>query len=151
MRKLVVLLGALAIATPAFAGPLADSSLATLELPSVFYGDFEGGTADNTAGWSGIDDVVTLNHPGGLLVLDLDWDLVPDIDLRLYADDESTVLATSYAVPGPEHIEGDYGAGTYYVLIDIWSGAPAPYELSYTPEPSSLLLIGLAGLFLRRR
>ena len=76
---------------------------------------------------------------------------MPDIDLRLYADDESTVLATSYAVPGPEHIEGDYGAGTYYVLIDIWSGAPAPYELSYTPEPSSLLLIGLAGLFLRRR
>lgn len=152
MKTTICIVTALCLVSTAWAGPIADSSLDILPLGGVFNGDFEGGAADNTTGWSGIDDVITIMHAGGELTLDLTWgnyDLT-DIDLRLYDAGESQV-AYSYNVPGPEQITGDYAPGTYYAMVDIWSGDPQPYSLAYTPEPATLSLLGLGALVLIRR
>lgn len=151
MKITIGIVATLCLVSSAWAGVIADSSLGTIGIGDVVIGDFEGGAANNTAGWSGIDDVYTINHPGGELTLDLNWNLASDIDLRLYEADEAT-YDSSYAVPGPEQITGDYPAGTYYALVDIWSGSPSSYELTVTPEPASLALLGLGALaFVRRR
>lgn len=132
---------------------MADASLGTIPVGTCVYGDTTGHTDDFgwSYGWG--DDVWTVEHAGGDLVLDLTWDGLPsgpDIDLRLYDATESQV-AYSFAVPGPENITlEDLAAGTYYALVDGYDGEDA-YELCYTPEPASLTLLLLAGLICRRR
>lgn len=131
---------------------MAEMSLGNVAFGSCVNGDNTGATDD--FGWStGFgDDVWTIEHDGGEMILDLNWDGLPDgpdMDLQLYDVDEVRV-AYSWNVPGPENITEDLPAGTYYALVDGYDGE-APYELCYTPEPASLLLLGVVGLLIRRR
>ncbi|MGD8452448.1 MAG: hypothetical protein PVJ57_11565 [Phycisphaerae bacterium] len=132
---------------------MAEASLGVVAAGTCVNGDITGHT-DNFGWDEGYgDDVWTIEHAGGEAILDLTWAGLPDgpdIDLRLY-DVNEVEVESSLGVPGPENITiADLAAGTYYALVDGYGGEDA-YTLCYTPEPTALLLLAVAGLALRRR
>ena len=157
----------LLLATAAGAQTLDDMSLGTIYAGTTLFGeDTSDGTDDlngtgegigggGSSGWWGPDDVWTLDWAGGDLIIDIyftheDGDL--DLILRDDPTAEAAELIYSLTVDDDEQVDmGATASGTYYVIIDGWGGASNTYDLAISPEPTSLLLLGLGGLALLRR
>ncbi len=143
--------------------PLLALSIGTLNGPvDSASGDTSGSTDDVDGGngvpgggsWNGGDDVYQLNWGGGDINIDLLFtNANGDLDLFLYADDSgATELASSETVDDNEGIVGTLAAGTYFIVVDGWSGATNSYDLNVTPEPASLCLLAMgAAVVIRRR
>jgi hypothetical protein len=145
------------------ASPLLALSIGTLNGPvDSASGDTAGSSDDLDGGnglpgggsWNGGDDVYQLNWGGGAFNADLLFtNANGDIDLFLYDDDFATTeLASSETTTDNENINGTLAAGTYFLVVDGWSGASNAYTLNVTPEPASLCLLAMgAAVVIRRR
>lgn len=171
MRK-GVLLAALAVASvlTLSATASADFSGQTILGPLMPGSDVNGnttGATDDNDGfdsgvhifdlWPGPDDVWQLDWPGGDLDLEMTYTpdfLFFDLDLFLYAPGGYDSTGTySIINTGVENISvPGAAAGTYYIVVDgIDSFETGPYHLTVSPEPTSLALLGLAGMMLGTR
>lgn len=131
---------------------------------SVVIGDTSDATDDNDGWdsgvhifdlWNGPDDVWALNWPGGSLEVGMTYesDIFFDLDLFLY-EPGSLDSTGMYSIlnTGIESI--DYPAapaGTYYIVVDGYDGAAGPYELTVSPEPGTLALLGVVLAVVTRR
>lgn len=153
----------LASTAPTLADFSGQTILGPLALNSSVNGD-NTGSNDNNDGWfsgthvfdlwDGGDDVYALNWAGGDMTITLTYDnLFTDPDLFLYTPDnldESTL--DSIANTGVDAVTLLGAApGTYYVLVDTTAGAEGQYNVSVTPEPCTMMLLGLGGLMVARR
>lgn len=131
---------------------------------SSVMGDTNFSTNDNNGGasgvpggsWGGGDDVYQLNWPGGSITIDLLFthSSSTDLDLRLFATDQNTTLASSASITDNEQIAGILASGTYYITVDGWGTSASAYTLNVIPTPAAagvLGMAGLAGLARRRR
>lgn len=167
MRSAIAVGLMLLLATAAGAQTLDDLSLGTIYAGTVLNGeDTSDGTDDlngtnegigggGSSGWWGPDDVWTLDWAGGNLIVDLFFTHADgDLDLILRDDPlaEAPELDYSLTVNDNEQVDlGDTMAGTYYVIIDGWGGESNTYDLAISPEPTSLMLLGLGAVALLRR
>jgi hypothetical protein len=152
------------VAVPAFADFGGQTILGPLGPGSIVSGNTIG-AADENDGimsgihifeiWNGPDDVWALNWPGGDLQVDMTYNnAISDLDLFLYTpaslDDSGNF---SIVNSGLETVfEPAAAPGTYYVLVDSDTVAHAgAYTLYVTPEPTTLALLALSLVALRRR
>ncbi len=153
----------LALTAPALADFSGQTILGPLALSSSVNGD-NTGSNDNNDGWysgthvfdiwDGGDDVYALNWAGGDMTVTLTYDnIFADPDLFLYTPgnlDESTL--DSIANTGVDAVTMLGAApGTYYILVDTTAGSEGLYNVSVTPEPGTVMLLGLGGLMVARR
>jgi hypothetical protein len=98
-----------------------------------------------------------INHTGGDLLLSLTG-LTSDLDLLLI---DSSGLTSQVINPGPGFggtlsesiVESGLAAGTYYAVVDTFGAVNtgSNFTIQYTPEPATLVLLGLGGLAMARR
>ena len=173
MKKLLILSLVLGVASLASAGlsltadGVIQDPAAPIELqPSDtimlgIYSDVEGQQGDTgqydallvitdiaLGAWTGVAQLGPAAIPGAVAIPHADGD--PSLALLINSDG----IPTTYAPAGlggefEFHCEGE--GDVVVLLVDLVTGAETPFLIKQTPEPATMGLLALGGLFLRRR